>query len=228
MDTDYIIPLIVDHLRDKDSLSLPHYTASCLMVFSEIVLYSTANFTSIKNHLPNILEMIASSDYLQSESVTVLEAVLLLISNIIKSCGTECKPYKRDLFKFLLQLGSVPGTSHLHNAVNEVISHLAINCGFQNSSDLFSMQLESLLLEMKETYMIWDENTSERYIFDMLCRKSNDAVVEYWELILEIVGMNCSHDKSYNLRMDMLSLIEHFLGKESLKDTLFYYGEVVL
>lgn len=90
------------------------------------------------------------------------------------------------------------------------------------------MELADLLKEMKETYMLWDENSPDRYIFDLLCRKSNEAVVEYWELILEIVGMNCTHEKAYNLRMDMLALIEHFLGKETLQDTLFYYGEVIV
>lgn len=127
VDTDYIIPILIAHLKDKDSLSLPHFTASCLYVFSEIVLYSTANYSSISNHLPNIIELMASSDYLNSESVHVLEAVLLLNTNIIKSCGTECKRFKRDLFKILLQLGSVPGTAHLHNEVANTISMLAKN-----------------------------------------------------------------------------------------------------
>jgi hypothetical protein len=90
------------------------------------------------------------------------------------------------------------------------------------------MELADLLNEMKETFMYWDENSADRFIFDTLCRKSNEAVVEYWELILEIVGMNCTYDKAYNLRMDMLALIEHFLEKESLQDTLVYYGEVII
>lgn len=52
------------------------------------------------------------------------------------------------------------------------------------------MELSDLLSEMKETYMIWDENTPDRFVFEMLCRKSNEAVVEHWDDILEIVGMN--------------------------------------
>lgn len=131
-----------------------------------------------------------NSDYLNSESAKVLEAVLNLSTNIIKSCGTECLKYKRDIFKVLLQLGSVPGTAHLHQEVDHTISLLAIRCGCQNSSELFSTELESLLKEMKETYVDWNDNTADRFIFDMLCRKSNEAVVEYWDLILEIVGMN--------------------------------------
>ena len=228
VDTDFIIPMIIDHLADKDSVSLPHYTSSCLNVFAQIVLFSTAKFTTIHNHLHNILDLVSSSDYLNSESVAVLEAVLKLTKNVIKSCGTECQKYKRDLFKVLLQLGSLPGTVHLHAEVDHAIELLAVRCGCKDTDELFSMELEALLKEMKETYMNWDDNTADRFIFDMLCRKSNEAVVEHWELILEIVGMNCTYDKSSNLRMDMLALIEHFLAKSSLQDTLQYYGEVLI
>lgn len=228
MDTDFVIPIILDNLKDKDALSLPHYTASCLFVMGEIVLYSTGKYSSINNHLPNILELVVGSDYLNSDSVGVLEAVLMLLKNVIKSCGGECQRYKRDLFKILLQLGSVPGTAHMHGEVELTITMLAKACGLNTSSELFSMELADLLAEMKETYMIWDENSSDRFVFGLLCRKSNEAVVEYWELILEIVGMNCTHEKAYNLRMDMLGLIEHFLSKESLQDTLQYYGEVII
>ena len=132
----------------------------------------------------------ASSDYLKSESITVLEAVLLLCTNVIKSCGKDCQKYKRDLFKILLQLGSVPGTSHLHNEVEGSILLLALRCECQNSSELFSMELEALLQEMRETYLDWDDNSSDRFIFDMLCRKSTEAVVDHWDTILEIVGAN--------------------------------------
>ena len=214
------MPIIVDHLKDRDSLSLPHYISSCLFVFAEIVLFSTSNYQTIKNYIESILTMIKGSDYLNSESPVVLEAVLLLTTNIIKSCGKYCSNYKRVIFKTLLQLGSVPGTSHLHGQVEQTIKLLALHCGFENSSELFSMELEHLLIEMKETYMIWDESTPDRFIFDMLCRKSDGAVVEYWDLIIEIVGMNCTHERAYNLRMDMLALVEHFLDKEVLQDTL--------
>lgn len=145
MDTDYVIPIIVNHLKDKDSLSLPYHISSCLFVFAEVLLYSTINYTSLNSHVPSILQLIASSDYLNSESIGVLEAVLMLTTNIVKSCGSECLKYKRDIFKILLHLGSVPGTAHLHHEVENTISLLATHCGCANSSDLFSMELSSLL-----------------------------------------------------------------------------------
>ena len=64
---------------------------------------------------------------------------------------------------------------------------------------------------MKEDYENWNRNTSERFIFDMLVRRAETAVVDYWDLILEIIAANVVHEKDYELRMDMLSLIEHLL-----------------
>lgn len=64
---------------------------------------------------------------------------------------------------------------------------------------------------MKETYEDWGKNTPDRFIFDMLVRRSYTAVVDYWETILMIIASNVEHGKEYELRMDMLNLCEHFL-----------------
>ena len=64
---------------------------------------------------------------------------------------------------------------------------------------------------MKEDYETWDKNTPERFIFDLLVRRSTTAVVDYWETILMIIAANVEKGKDYELRMDMLSLVEHFL-----------------
>jgi len=81
----------------------------------------------------------------------------------------------------------------------------------EDSSDLFSCELQSLIIEMKEDYENWTRNTPERFIFDMLVRRSQTAVVDYWEEILEIIAMNIDHSKDIELRFDMLSLVEHLL-----------------
>lgn len=64
---------------------------------------------------------------------------------------------------------------------------------------------------MKETYEDWEKNTPDRFIFDMLVRRSYTAVVDYWETILMIISANVEHGKEYELRMDMLNLCEHLL-----------------
>ena len=43
-----------------------------------------------------------------------------------------------------------------------------------------------------------------------------------------IIASNIDHDKDFELRMDMLSLTEHFLMQESLSSTIVFYGEIIL
>jgi hypothetical protein len=42
------------------------------------------------------------------------------------------------------------------------------------------------------------------------------------------VAENCDNIKDYEVRLDMLNLIEHFIHKESLLSTIEFYGEVIL
>ena len=81
----------------------------------------------------------------------------------------------------------------------------------EEASDLFSSELEALIKDLKEDYENWTRGTPERYVFDLLVRRSQTAVVDYWEEILEIIAMNIDHTKDVELRFDMLSLIEHLL-----------------
>lgn len=108
------------------------------------------------------------------------------------------------------------------------IETLAHNCQIESASDLFSIELEVLLEEMKETYEDWNKNTSDRFIFDMLVRRSFTAVVDYWETILMIIAANIETEKDYELRMDMLSLTEHFLLQKELHSTIVYYSDIIL
>ena len=112
--------------------------------------------------------------------------------------------------------------------VEESLVLLSKNCGLDDVSDLFSTELESLLLEMKEDYMDWDRNTPERFIFDTLVRRAETAVTEYWDTILEIVATNTEHGKDYELKMDMMTLIEHFIHDKSLHSTIPFYSEIII
>ena len=112
--------------------------------------------------------------------------------------------------------------------VDEGIENLAKNCNIETSSDLFSIELSVLLDEMKESYENWDKHTPERFIFDMLVRRSFTAVVDYWETILMIIASNIEIEKDYELRMDMLNLTEHFLLQKELHSTIVYYSEIIL
>ena len=112
--------------------------------------------------------------------------------------------------------------------VNKCIEDLAKNCGIESASDLFSIELAALLEEMQEDYEDWNKNTPERFIFDMLVRRSQGAVTEHWETILMIIAANIDHEKEFELRMDMLALIEHFLLEKDLHSTIVFYSEIIL
>lgn len=81
---------------------------------------------------------------------------------------------------------------------------------------------------MKEDYETWDKNTPERFIFDLLVRRSLTAVVDYWETILMIIAANVDNNKDYELRMDMMALVEHFLLQKELHSTIVFYSEIIL
>jgi hypothetical protein len=98
----------------------------------------------------------------------------------------------------------------------------------EQTSDLFSIELADLLDEMKESYENWDKNSPDRFIFDMLVRRSFTAVVDYWETILMIVAANVEETKEVELRMDMLNLVEHFLTTKELHSTIVFYSDIIL
>lgn len=227
---DFILPKIIAHLTDSESKSVPLFVSSCLTAFSAVITYSSIRFADqFENNVDSLLALIVKSDYLQSENADVLARTLKVTHNIVFAGGKEsCKNRQHVLFKILLQLGSCPTIEDLRPQVDETLQLLAKNCSLEDASDLFSIELASLLDEMKEDYENWSRNTPERFIFDMLVRRSQTAVVDYWESILEIIATNTDHGKDYELRVDMLSLIEHFLLEESLHSTIVFYSEIIV
>lgn len=116
----------------------------------------------------------------------------------------------------------------LKNQVDQTMTVLAKNCGLDESSDLFSVELSVLIEEMSESYESWNKHTSERFIFDLLVRRSNTALVEKFEDILQIIAANVESTKEIEVRMDMLSLIEFLMSQEILCDTVKFYSEIIL
>ena len=101
--------------------------------------------------MDSLLALIVKSDYLQSENADVLIRTHRVVHNIVYAGGKEsCKSRQHVLFKILLQLGSCPSIEALKPQVDETLNLLAVNCGLQDASDLFSQELASLLEEMKE------------------------------------------------------------------------------
>jgi hypothetical protein len=43
-----------------------------------------------------------------------------------------------------------------------------------------------------------------------------------------IIAANIENEKEYELRIDMLSLVEHFLLQKELHSTIIFYAEIIL
>ena len=204
--------MMISHLTDSESKNVPLFVSSGLTAFSAVIHHSTQKYPDqLDSFMSKLIELIVSGDFLNNENPAVLERILRVTQNLVDAAGKTCKQYQHGLFKILLQLGSIPQMAKYVKEVDVCIEKLACNCGIETGSDLFSIELSILLEEMKEDYENWTKDTPERFIFDMLVRRSFTAVVDYWETILMIIAANIEKSKHVELKMDMLSLVEHFL-----------------
>ena len=83
--------------------------------------------------------------------------------------------------------------------MEEAITRLASACGCDEPSDLFSQELSTLMEEYYNNHMDWEDETPERFMFALLCRRAQEAVIDHWDHILEIVGDNCVETKGFSL-----------------------------
>jgi dynein assembly factor 5 len=56
--------------------------------------------------------------------------------------------------------------------VDKAMDVLARSCGLQEGSDLFSVELSVLIDEMQENYENWNKHSADRFMFDLLLRRS--------------------------------------------------------
>ena len=106
---------------------------------------------------------------------------------------------------------------------------LTRNCGMESVDDLFSSGLSKLLEEMKESYETWERFTPDRFVFDILVRRSTHAITEdQWEQVLYIIAANVDYEKDLEMRMDMLALLEFLLQRPELHYQLQFYADIVL
>ena len=107
--TDYVLPMMISHLTDTESKSVPRFVSSCLTAFSAVLTHTTVRFAhQLESFMANLIKLIVSSDFLYSENVDVLDRTLRVTANLIHAAGPLCKQHQHSLFKILLQLGSLP------------------------------------------------------------------------------------------------------------------------
>jgi hypothetical protein len=225
--TNFLLPMMISHLTDSESKNVPKFVASGLTAFSAVIHHSTERYPDqLDSFMPMLIELIVSSDFLNSENPEVLDRVLLVTQNLVDAAGPVCRKYQHGLFKILLQLGSSPSMVSFKPRTDACLEKLAHNCDVASASDLFSIELAVLLDEMKESYETWGKYTADRFIFDMLVRRSMSAVVDHWDTILMIIAANTEREKPVEIRYDMLSLVEHFLSQKELHSTVVFYSEI--
>ena len=107
--TDFLLPIMIAHLTDSESKSVPRFVSSGLTAFSAVIHHSSGKYPEqLDSFMDKLIELIVSSDFLNSENPEVLERVLLVTRNLIDAAGNLCYKYQHGLFKILLQLGSIP------------------------------------------------------------------------------------------------------------------------
>jgi len=160
--TDYMFPMCLSHLNDVECRATPRFVSACLTALSAVIVHSSIRFgNQFEGHMDRLIELIISSDYLESDNLDVLDKVMKVTKNMVIAAGSDYgKPRRRTLFKILLQLGSNPSMPAQAKAeVDETLVLLSKNCGLDDASDLFAAELESLLKEMKEDYDQWNKHT---------------------------------------------------------------------
>lgn len=101
--TDFLLPMMISHLTDSESKSLPKFVSSGLTAFSAVIHHSTKKYPDQLDCFMNqLINLIVSSDFLQNENPEVLFRVLLVTEKLVEAAGPLCKDYQHGLFKILL------------------------------------------------------------------------------------------------------------------------------
>lgn len=67
--TDFVLPMIISHLTDSESKSVPRFVSSCLTALSAVLIHMTVRYSEqLSSFMSNLIKLIVSSDYLQSDN----------------------------------------------------------------------------------------------------------------------------------------------------------------
>jgi hypothetical protein len=103
VDTDFLLPMMISHLTDTESKSVPRFVSSCLTAFSAVMTYTSVNFAfQLETFMDPLIKLIVSSDFLYSDNHEVLEKTYRVTANLISAAGHINKAHQHSLFKILL------------------------------------------------------------------------------------------------------------------------------
>jgi hypothetical protein len=82
--------MVLTHLQDSESRSVPRFVSSCLTTLSAIVVHSSQRFSNqFEGHIDKLIALIISSDYLESDNIEVLDRVLRVTKNMVHAAGNK-------------------------------------------------------------------------------------------------------------------------------------------
>ena len=88
--TDFVFPMVLTHLNDIESRSTPRYVSSVLTALSAVIKHSSIRFgEQFQGHMDRLIELIISSDYLESDNLDVLDKVLKVTQNCVIAAGQK-------------------------------------------------------------------------------------------------------------------------------------------
>lgn len=69
VDTDFLLPMMISHLTDSESKSVPRFVSSCLTAFSAVMTHTSVKYANqLEGFMDKIIKLIVSSDFLYSEN----------------------------------------------------------------------------------------------------------------------------------------------------------------
>jgi len=109
VNTDLIIPMMIAQLSDAESKQVPRFVSSCLTSMALVIEFTSDRHSTFNSHLKKLIDMIKTSDFLFSENLEVMICTSRVIRQVVKAGAQQgCLENKQELFKILLQLGSLP------------------------------------------------------------------------------------------------------------------------
>ena len=94
VNTDFILPMMIAHLTDTESKSVPRFVSSCLTAFSAVMTHTSVRFANqLASFMEQIIKLIVSSDFLNSENQDVLEKTFRVTANLISAAGSISKAH---------------------------------------------------------------------------------------------------------------------------------------
>jgi hypothetical protein len=127
---------------------------------------------------------------INSDNLEVMMAGFTLASHFIVCLKEACSKFRTQIFSFLLTLLSIPKIDASEKmTIENYIQLLGEFSGFKNLSELYAVEIASILREFHETksYIQWTTYSKDRFKFDIIVRNCGKGLSDVLDMIIEIL-----------------------------------------